>query len=807
MKQSIQFPRKHQLGAAMALALGLAVSSSAFAAGMPGAGTVTVGSVNGGVGTTLTGLGNNTTLTVTGPSVVQWGGTKAPADPSNAAGFNVWSGKVLNVTGAAAGAALLNVDASGNPSLIAGTINAAGANPVKMYFANANGITVTAGATIHAPNVYFMGANLASTSTAGGVVIANPAQTAFGANTTVNVGFAPGGTVNVAGTINNGTGKSAYIFVAGSGTVNIDATNFTYPAHYLDIFGGVGFGFKSGSTYPSAQFGNKTNGIPAVNAYSPTNVSVNNATPGWLYADGNVTYSGYSTYANTTPGWTGVLSNTGTLATPSTIAGNGLSYVNPWYNTPNPSGGWLQTPVGSINNSGLLQTVTSGLTTFSNGFTNTGTLNIGIGGGLVVNSKNGTINLGGTVRGSSTSPAISLASLTTATSGDINVTAPLTISGNSTAATGTFTANAKGNVSLGGVLSLTDTAATSNGIPDYQVLGNNITVTANQMVANANGTNTGQPLALLNVNNAGGTVTVGSNATVTAGDIRMGYSAVYAKLNRVNLVADGNLTATNTGQTTAGNAGNIDVYATNVSGSGAGTMTAQEFDFDYTGNIRKSLANLTNNYWSNGLVLTSAGANPTLNLWANGPAKQFTNLRVAGNITVNSDTPTGAFFKSPSLQGTGGAGDPNPNRMSQMMLMATGNMTLGGSSAGTLGTLGAGGGQFFFPGLSYFGTISSLANPNSIGAGSITAVGDVNNSVAIPLSGGQGLYFMSNNVNLGGSLYTNMNSYVNFANASQVAQYANQEYAVSYSSIYTNTLNMAPPAHPIGNVYTIPTFP
>jgi hypothetical protein len=849
---NMQNLKKNQLTKSIALALGLAfIPAAAFATGLPGAGTVTSGSVTatgfknngvlgagggGGVGTIITGLHGTPTLTVTGSSVVQWGGPatatsvtgEAAAANSNAPGFNIGGGQTLKVTGSVAGLSLLNVDASGNTSVIAGTLTASGAHAVNIFIANANGVTVAPTGVISAPVIGFIGADLASKTlaTIGGVantIQANTAQTNFAAGTAIDIAYAAGGNINVLGGLNdNAAGVPAAattVLLAGSTSVNV---NGSINAAAMNIYGGVGGTVKSTGAY-TPDMGTAATGIPTTQAYAATNVSLANASPTVVLADGNLAFSGYSalpaagtTNTNATYGWTGVLSNTGNLTVGAAVNGNGYSkavlaktelYQNPWYNTPGLAGTFLQTPVGSINNTGTISS--SGGTFYANRFTNTGTILVGNGNGLTVSSNNGDISLGGTVAASNSKSAISFANLATVKSGNINVSAPLTISGTGATATagksGTFFANATtGNVSISGALTLTSTASTSAAVL-YKLMGNNISISANQTISNSTAANANvtQPDANLRLNGkSAGTVTIGAGSTLTAGDVTV--AGAKANLPLVNLVADGNITATNTKD--AAKFGSFTFNGNNISGAGAGTITAQLFNIDATGNIRKSVSGLSNNFWTNGLVLTSAGTNPTLNLSVTGPGRQYVNLRVAGNITVNSGDTNAPKFNAPNLQGTGAAAETNPNVMSQMMLMATKNMVLGGAdTAGGYAALGVNAGtQFYFPGLTYFGNISGLTTPNTMGSGSITTTGDVNNSIAVPVNGGQGLYFMTKNLTIGGSIYTNMKSWVNFGTAAQSAQYANSEYAVSYSSAYTNTLNMAPPAGPIGNVYTIP---
>jgi hypothetical protein len=816
------------VSAAVALALGVALPSAAFAAGMPGLGTVTVGNVTasagatigGVVGSTITGLPSGVTLTVTGNSVVQWGGNTTTTD-SNPAGFNLSPGSVLNVTGAAGGTSLLNVDASGNPSVIAGLLQSTGTKATRLFIANANGITLTSTGTIAAPYVALIGANLAVGNVAGvPTASATSAQAVFGTGGLVPVTFANGnGNITVQGAIiGDGTAKAPAInatnglLIAGSGSVNVDFTNVKAANGSATVLGGTSVGVTNAGAlnYSGTNFGygSATSAAPG---YFATNVALNNAPVALNYvaAYGNLTFSGNSVLSPAYD-WKGTLSNTGSLqmANNSIVGATLAGLGNRWFDTPNATGtGFVNGPVGSINNSGTLTSGGVGITTISNGFTNTGTMNLqaGIGNALSISSGSGDINLGGVVQTNNSQAAIKSATLLTGPgAGNINVSAPLTI-GNSGASNGAFfTATAaKGNVNITGAVTVTNSESSSTGNARYTVTGNNITIGANQTVTNVNGTTSKQPLAKLTLNgtSAPGTVTIGAGSTLTAGDVTV--SGAVQRLT--NLVADGNITATNTGDATAGSNGRFTFIGNNMSGAGAGTITAQVFDLDVMGNVRKSATQLTNNYWNNGLVLKSAGANPTLNLYATGTARQFINLRVAGNITANSATPSGAEFTSPTLTGTLGAGDPNPNRLSQLMLMSTGNLTLaGGGGFNPTGAIpGAQGGYFFFPGLSYFGTIPSVSNPNAIGAGSITALGDVNNSVAIPIAGGQGLYFMTNNLTIGGSLFTNMNSWVNYGPTT--TQYNNVTYSVQASpSNISNTLNMAPATN-IGHVYTIPT--
>jgi filamentous hemagglutinin family protein len=869
---------------ASSVAIALAVPAAAFAAGMPGAGTVTIGNVaanagatkGGAVGTTITGLTSGAQLTVTKNSVVQWGGynpagagVAALKADTNPAGFNVGAGNTLLLTGTAANASLLNVDASGNTSLISGTIMQAGTKTVNVFISNANGITVTPTGVISAPVVGLIGADLAAapdpTTGLPTVTASDAGQIGFGGGAPFNIAFGNNGAITVSGTIVGDNTKTpatnaTQVIIAGSNAVNVDYSHVHTAA--TQVFGGTGLqlrvqdntaaGFDPayGKGFIQATLLTGTTKTQA-KGYSPANVSLVNATPTQVFANGDLSFDGYSTLPSNTAGvaaktdpvdnygWTGVLSNTGHLTLTNTYIAGVLGqnnagtiaytgYTNPWYNTASPTGnGFVQTPVGSVDNSGTLNPGGVGLTIWANGITNTGTLNVGTNGLLVLNSDKGDISLGGTVQASKGTAAIGGASLATLTSGNVTVSAPLTIRGDSTGATfaaptGSFLVGAKGDVKISGTVGTSDTRADSKGVATYGVTGNSITITADQTANNINGTTTKQPTATLNVNQNGQTVTIGDGTTFTAGNVMIGTGvngsvpsaagppAVFGYQNRVNLVADGNITATNTAELAqrAYEDGDVNIYATNVAGSGNGVITGQVIGIQAFNHVRKSQPLLTDDYWSNGLVLKTVGSDPTVNLYADGQGRQFWNLRVDGNATLNSGDTANPRFIGPSLSGTGAAGANNPNILSQVMFMATGNIQLGGTPVPGVVTNGLGmdtrgvsNGLFYWPGLLYLGNIGSLDTPRSIGTGSIASVGPVNNSVATPVSGGQGQYFMTNSLSLSGSIYTNLNSWVNYATEAQVAEYQGVTYAVAFSpNEISNTLNMVPNTG-IGHVY------
>ncbi|MGE0049300.1 MAG: beta strand repeat-containing protein [Acidithiobacillus sp.] len=880
MKQAPKFGKK-QLGVAIAatLAIGLGFSAGAYAAGMPGLGTVTEGSViatnpdsttninTGGTGTTITGLISGATLAVNGDSVVQWGGiTKAGVTDTNPAGFNISAGNVLKVTSTNTHSALLNVDASGNPSVIAGKLLSTGADGVKIFIANANGITVTSTGTIAAPYIGLIGANLAVGNNSTGVPTAGSgsAQAIFGTGGTFPVTFANGnGNISVQGAlvgpdVNNTVNPANGILIAGSGSVNVDFTSVQANLPTKDtndgvyVLGGVSAGVSangidvsngvlaSGTNYG---YGNSTTQAPG---YFATNVSLNNAPSSVAYigAYGNLTFTGNSVLP-TDYDWKGTLTNTGDLQlSTNSITGQAvdsygqpLPFQNRWYNTPNATAtGFVQGQVGAVVNSGTITSGstsngTTGLTVNSNGFTSTGTLTLvaGNNNSLTITSNSGDIDLGGVVQTSDSQAAIKSASLTINNVGNINVTTPLTIGNSGANNDASFSATAKnGNVNISSsvdVTSSTTGASGDRGSSLWTVAANGVTISGAQSVTNSNGTNTLQPTATISVNQGGNPVNITSTGSINAGDISIGNDT-----NRAALTLDGTLTATNTGYSsvvpistsnpTYKGAGSINLGATYIQSSATENMTAQQFNFDYTRYVNKYQDRAATGFIGNGVLITPVGSRPTLNLTEAGSNLQNTNITAAGNITVNANSTTVNFKPGAFLNGTGEAGTSVGNAGSNVVLTSSGNITLGSSSAnsGTNGTgasgsydspvLGdSGNGYFWVPGLLYLANINSASNPTALSTtGSITALHSVYNDYLLPIAGYKGIFFGTNNLTINGSLFTNMNSNVNFLTPAQLSQYKGVIYQVKSSpSDISNTLNVVPNENASG-VYSFNNF-
>jgi filamentous hemagglutinin family protein len=233
------------LAAAVALLVSAALNAAPTPNQMPGAGRVTNLSPGAAVaygvteavatanpivvGDSITGLQSTGWVGVGGPNaraVIQWGGAGAPVDLANPAGFNVGSAGKMQFVADAPGAAILNIDASGNPSQIFGAMvstNAIAGCPgcnfaPTIYLANTNGIIVGASGRIVAPTgVGLIGADLNNATAKHDFVANNEFGESF---IDVTGGHAP---VTIAGAINGSlttNTPASFILVVGGDVTN-----------------------------------------------------------------------------------------------------------------------------------------------------------------------------------------------------------------------------------------------------------------------------------------------------------------------------------------------------------------------------------------------------------------------------------------------------------------------------------------------------------------------------------------------------------------------------------------------------------
>ncbi|MFO1322763.1 MAG: hypothetical protein U1F15_01750 [Burkholderiales bacterium] len=179
-------------------------------------------------------------------AVIRWGGNGGSLESYNPAGFNIGANATMYFTSSSTvtSAAVLNIDASGNPSQIFGRlistanvklggspttisdgVNTSGGAAPAIFVANASGVIVGSTGEIHGPNgIALIGANLnggGSLSTAEWDFVANNgAATSFldvtGGQSTVDVrGQLYGGTVGI-----NTNTPAAYILLVGGNVMN-----------------------------------------------------------------------------------------------------------------------------------------------------------------------------------------------------------------------------------------------------------------------------------------------------------------------------------------------------------------------------------------------------------------------------------------------------------------------------------------------------------------------------------------------------------------------------------------------------------
>jgi filamentous hemagglutinin family protein len=198
------------LAASVTAGLAGAPAMAATASQLPGQGRVVSGQVS--VGNLSTG---NMALNITGPAVIDWGRgtTRSDINAGGVPGFNIGSAAKVSFNGSA-GAAVLNIDSSGNPSQIMGALNAQGAD---VFVANGNGIIVGAKAQILSNRTVGLIGNRLLPGTAAGF---------DGSVGSIGYGGSGGDVTVLPGAAFGGGGK---VLVAGGGNVNVDLGAFAGP--------------------------------------------------------------------------------------------------------------------------------------------------------------------------------------------------------------------------------------------------------------------------------------------------------------------------------------------------------------------------------------------------------------------------------------------------------------------------------------------------------------------------------------------------------------------------------------------------
>ncbi len=771
--------RKLVLGST-ALSIGLLVSSVAMAAG-PAAGSLPGNFSTNIAGTTYTGTGSTAAIAIGGStapgtaSVIQFGGaalstpvtssdtsstTGAALAAASNSGFSVGTGAALTITNKAAAFPTLINDDSGNPSQIYGSVDASALGG-SLFVANANGVVVGAGGTITSPagGLGLIGYAASSNAFATGGAIA-VASTTKG---TGDISIATGGVT--------GTGE---LLVAGNGAINVGVA----PTAGVAVLSGYGFTATGGPASPitvaaGTAFSNSPSSVTFTGGSTTANTLVKT-----LYAAGNVTNAGITDFtAEVGPasGIGGTFSNTGVAKVAGLTAGS-ISNAGKLTDT----GGTLKalgatgaTSGADIINTGIIDNSSAALTLNAGQIGGNATGNVTNSGviaftgvapnTLAVNASN--INFGGSVQqaaaGGATPTALSatnalggftLAATYTDSTGKV---VPGVVDYASTVYSTPFTLSGQAvRVLSGSLIDLTGgtssinagSGTTTDPFFSNAKLGYNLSIFPNAMVE-------GNGLALT-------AETVG--APTTYGDINLD-GTVSTQVTTptlhtsINVIAH-NINAGSTGgfAVNDGDALNL-AFTGNVNNpNGAANAGSTAFQYNF---VPVTVGNTTSGKTGTvTLALTDGGAGA---LSGTSTTAQNVNILVNGNATLSNTLTVPATVST--LSTTTPISPAASYVNNHLVVQSTGNIQVGD-----------GPGTFYWPGLVYLSNVTSAASPMAMSsAGSITLgntstpfVTNLNNIIPALVTGGAGVFFETNNLNLNtGTVSTNSNAWVNFASA------------------------------------------
>ncbi|QSR84717.1 filamentous hemagglutinin N-terminal domain-containing protein [Methylacidimicrobium sp. B4] len=681
------------------LALGLVSARATVVAPLqlPGHGDVIAGGATGSYGNTGGG-----TITVTASNtVINWGNSGGTIGTNQPGGFNI--GGSANLTIATGGNSLLNVDVTGSPSQILGTMGVTGNAPV--FVANANGITVGPNATI--------------TSSAGlGLIAATVNAAQFASNGTIPVSFVQGGNLTVQGNLQ---GVGGFVLLAGSGAVNVSPIPTASGAYFkiktsnVTVVGGVGGTVSATPSTAPTYTASDAAGSPTPSASGPTTVTLNlgtsanpyNMTGLTVLANGNMVNNGVlgglSGYPNAlisngnggqpTLQWTGTLTNNGTIKS-SLASGASLGRVNFYGNTSAPLayGGlvnngtiainfsttplFVQLPGTIINNAGATISNTGGVELWAGNVSLP--LFTGVGGAVI---NHGTIAASG------------LISLVVLKASNPNHVGP----------------NPGGGVFSDGSI----------------IFGREAELVVASLTGNAF---------------LGGSVTTPNGAGLASVFFQSGPNPANLFTLGTNVMA--NYTQFNGGSLT-----------------GPGTLTTANLDLnDFTGNVN----NVTSptNYLANGFHLSNGSfgnTNITISLPTTSQGavgRQVVNLNVAGNARINSGITS--TFQSGS--GPIAMLPTEANVDSNLLVQASGNLTVSPSSPPGPANYAFSSGALHTDGFVFPGGIVLIAGST------LTLNTVVDNGYAPTVVAGQGIFFQAPTITVasGVSVITNGNAWVNF---------------------------------------------
>lgn len=769
------------LAAAIALAMGSTAAWGATAptaTQLPGKGVVVTGPSTVSVGTITSG---EQTINITGNAVINWGASGATINTTQPGGFNVGSTAKLHFAGSGTNPAVLNIDSSGNPSQIMGTIDT-GTTPTNtsIFVANSNGIIVGKGASINAGSGKL------------GLIANTGVNTdLFAATGAVPTYDGAGGDVTVSGSLTGST-----VLVSGGGTVNVDlaqiatTTSSTLqagihtsttsgskdnPAATLNLSnsGESSYSAKGGDVIASA--GNITTaGTLDLSAIDSADDST-----GSLRVGGSLTNTGNLTVAtvggavvnqNTLTvkdgGTLGGLTNAGEATLGGALKVTGGDLVNQGKITGATGGSAITVTDGNLNNSGLLSGVTSLATASDADFTAGADYSI-TNSGAIEAAGTGTLALN--ANANSRPPVDTTGKVKNDTTGSIANTGNIYLG----AATG-LTATAYNDLTLGGLLfaGATPVPVTSDDAwagAVSLVANGALTVTAPIYVTTGDVKLAGSVVrAMADVSSATGNVAITAGGAVD-GDyavrVAKGATVSGASVTVAGNTADGSQLYPNVilQGTVAGNKINFTNVSDVFSGPAGGllvTGTNPTVGFDFTGRIKTAPYLNASNFRYNYLPIDFGKGVTKVGLTLN-PVTYKTNGtdngKAAVNILVNGDVNLSQTYATSSVNPNGTAvTGVNPVANTHLVLQSTGDI-----STGT--------GAFYWPGYVYLGTVDADADgnalPGTLGLGSISLGSQFSNVLPGDVSGASGIHFMTQlPLTLASStkILTNANAWVNF---------------------------------------------
>jgi hypothetical protein len=780
-----------------------------------------------------------TPLSATPISPVVVGTTTALTNATNP-GFSVGAGATLKITGGAAGTdgaagvpTLVN-DQTGSASQIFGSVDASGLNGA-LFVSNANGVVVGAGGSFTAPDndgddgLGLLGYGVSSTTFGGSGVITVDSSTQNGGAVTVDP----------AASISGGE-----LLVAGNGAVSVGAAT-----EGVEVL--AGYGFTTGADVSTTSVGSVLPGgsTAAVTFDGGTSTTPLDVTA--LAAGGNVTNSGdidlpdyqviTGAFTNTgiahTSGLTaGAIENAGVID--DSGGSFGIAFLTASITSGATSGADI-TNTGVINEAGVYLYLQAGAapetnaTSATGNFNNTGEINFtsGYSSGLRVEAAN--IYFGGSIDQASASGAQPTA---------LSATNYLSLFdlyggyGSSESASGVYTGYT-------GVVDLASTVYTNvaDTYPDYEDLP---TIYAGAVRILSGGIYNTAEEGAINFYLGAGTVTdpffnnaslaynlsLFPKTTVQADYIGVygneygaPYGTVSTPSNSSNVNLDGVLSTQLPASSSYWN--EIDLYdgINNINGSGGFALNDGGYLYaDFIGNLNNpngaAAAGSTAfqyNYVPVAVANTSSGATGTVGIELEGPSASSTtaqdvNLLVNGNVMLlDYDDADGAGYAdgtpvlAPANDPSGALASITPAATTptnnHLVVQASGNISLEAdedeSDSGT----------FYWPGMVYLSTVASAANPTTQSAtGSITlgysytetydgdtytetGATNLNNVLPANVSGGAGIFFETNNLDLDGStVTTNTNSWVNFVSPEIASAYATTSAASFYDADLDN---------------------